>query len=208
MELVVGGTPIKPTNPVTGKRTRSLSGYKAGFSNPFNVYIWQVKWYNDMLLASTFDHGSNIEVLRDIALLNKDALIKEFDENIYNMIITIYDAILYLFKKYNYPRGFDLFASFDGVHFKPINLTGLGNGNNYGGRILFVSEKENDLYIGTANPYDGCEILRAEDDDFCITPAPKVCQNYPDNVSYVHDEINKMIEDLIKEIRKTGKSIL
>ena len=77
----------------------------------------------------------------------------------YNLIVKLYDDILEIFDKINYPRGFDMFMSNDGVHFIPVSLDGLGNGNNYGGRILIVSS-DNDLYVGTANPYDGCEVLR------------------------------------------------
>lgn len=204
-QLIVGGKPLKPTNPTTGKRTKSLSGYEAGFSNPFNVYIWQLKWYNDVLLASTFDHGSNIEVLRDIALLNKDIIVEQFNYQIYEMIIDIYNKILSLFKIYDYPRGFDLFASFDGIHFKPLSLKGLGNGNNYGGRILFTSNRDEDLYIGTANPYDGCEVLRTIDYDLFIDAMYKKTKNYPNNISDFQNEFDKMINPLIEELKKSGK---
>ena len=44
----------------------------------------------------------------------------------------------------------------------PICLNGLGNRDNYGGRILFVSS-ENKLYIGTANPYEGCQLWESDD---------------------------------------------
>lgn len=167
-QLIVGGEPIKPTHTLTGTRSKSLSAYKAGFSNPFNVYIWQLKSYNNMILASTFNHGSNIETLRNISLLNKDIIIEKLGELIYKMVLDIYDAILYLFNKYNYPRGFDLFVSFDGIHFRPITLNGFGNGNNYGGRILLVSNDGKNLYIGTANPYDGCEVLRTTNNNLFL----------------------------------------
>lgn len=38
-ELIVGGKPINPSDPTTGKRGKARSGYGSGFSNPFNVYI-------------------------------------------------------------------------------------------------------------------------------------------------------------------------
>ena len=158
-ELVVGGEPIDKTEPVTGIRTKSISGYDGGFSNPFNVYVWQIREFKGRLFATTFDHGSNIEVLRNIALLNKDILVNLVGEELYNLIVKLYDDILEIFDKINYPRGFDMFMSNDGVHFIPVSFDGLGNGNNYGGRILMVSS-DNNLYVGTANPYDGCEVLR------------------------------------------------
>lgn len=204
-QLIVGGEPIKPSKPTTGIRNKSLSGYKAGFSNPFNLYIWQLKWYNNMLLASTFDHGTNIEMLRDIVLLNKDILVEELGEPIYKMIVTIYNTILYLFNKYNYPRGFDLFTSFDGIHFKPITLNGFGNGNNYGGRILLVSKDGEDLYIGTANPYDGCEVLRTINDDLFINTVYQKDIYYFNDILKLQNKIDEMIDLLIEELRKAGK---
>ena len=163
-ELVVGGRPIEKTDPVTGIRTDSISGYGSGFSNPWNIYVWQIREFKNMLFATTFDHGSDIEVLRDIALKNKDVLVKQFGELLYNLIVKLYDIILELFKKIEYPRGFDMYMSNDGVNFKPISLDGLGNGNNYGGRILMVSSN-NELYVGTANPYEGCEVLKCDNID-------------------------------------------
>lgn len=53
--------------------------------------------------------------------------------------------------------GFDLYRSKDGIHWEILTLNGLGNGHNLGIRNLFVSENGH-LYIGTANPYDGCEV--------------------------------------------------
>lgn len=158
-ELIVGGDPIEKTDPVTGVRGKSLSGYSGGFFNPFNVYIWQINEFKGNLLATTFDHGTNIEVLRDIALANKDSLVDRVGETVYDLIIKLYDKILEIFKKIHYQRGFDMFSSKDGIHFMPVTLDGIDNGNNYGGRILFV-DSQNKLYVGTANPYDGCEVYR------------------------------------------------
>ena len=89
-ELVVGGMPLIPTKPTTGRRNKALSGYGSGFFNPFNVYIWQVMEYDGKLLATTFDNGTNVENMRDIALLNKDIIVDKYDEDIYNLIIKNY----------------------------------------------------------------------------------------------------------------------
>ncbi|MDO5517775.1 MAG: hypothetical protein Q4F66_09475 [Clostridium sp.] len=158
-ELVVGGEPIVKTEPITGTRGKSISGLTGGFSNPFNVYIWQIKEFRGNLLATTFDHGSNIEVLRDIALLNKESLVSEVGETIYNLIIKLYNKTLEIFNRVNYQRGFDMYSSRNGIRFFTVTLDGLNNGNNYGGRILMTDSKGN-IYIGTANPYDGCEVYR------------------------------------------------
>ena len=57
------------------------------------------------------------------------------------------------------PFGFSLYSSSDGIHFDPVFLDGFNNRYNYGGRILFV-DSQNDLYIGTANPFYGCQLWR------------------------------------------------
>ena len=44
-------------------------------------------------------------------------------------------------KDTNYQFGFDIFMSTDGIRFMPICLNGLGNRDNYGGRIVFVSSE-------------------------------------------------------------------
>jgi hypothetical protein len=59
-----------------------------------------------------------------------------------------------------------LYISEDGVNFRSIFLNGLKNPNNYGGRILYVDSRER-LYLGTANPFQGCEVWRTRDiEDF------------------------------------------
>lgn len=163
-ELVVGGNPINPSDPVTGKRGKACSGYESGFSNPFNVYIWQVKKFGNTLVATTFDHGTNMETLRNIVLLNKEIIISMTSEKIYNIILQLYNLVLCFFEIVNYPKGFDTYVSSNGINFKPLNLTGLGSSNNYGGRTLMVDD--NNLYIGTANPFDGCEVLKINEADF------------------------------------------
>ena len=76
-------------------------------------------------------------------------------------IIKYCEKTLKELKDTNYQFGFDIFMSTDGIRFMPICLNGLGNRDNYGGRILFVSS-ENKLYIGTANPYEGCELWESD----------------------------------------------
>lgn len=52
------------------------------------------------------------------------------------------------------------------VHFSPVFLDGLSNPKNYGGRILYV-DSQDDLYIGTANPFEGCEVWRIKGIEHC-----------------------------------------
>ena len=202
-ELVVGGLPIIPTKPSTGRRNKALSGYGSGFFNPFNVYIWQVMEYDGKLLATTFDHGTNIENLRDIVLLNKEFIIDRFDEEVCKLLIKIYDIILVLFKKFRYPKGFDLYVSKDGIKFEPLSLSGITTSNNYGGRIL-MEGSEGELYIGTANPFDGCEVLRADKCAFERYMYNHRKVNYDDSLFLFKRRVEMMLEELVIHIRTKG----
>lgn len=159
-QLVVGGDPIMPIAPSKGVRGRSLSRLASGFSNPFNVYAWQIQEYNGMLLISTFDDSSNMELILNLVLANRLALYQLIGVETTETIIKTYEGIVRLLSAVKYPIGFDLFSSFDGINFSPVTLNGLSNPNNYGGRILFV-DSSNSLYLGTANPFQGCEVWKA-----------------------------------------------
>jgi len=70
------------------------------------------------------------------------------------------DAIRVLFNFKN-PGGFDLFVSEDGVNFEPVTVNGLGNEENYGGRVLLPSKYG--LFLCTANPFGGGQVWRMDD---------------------------------------------
>ncbi|UCC99700.1 MAG: hypothetical protein JSW66_07405 [Phycisphaerales bacterium] len=54
--------------------------------------------------------------------------------------------------------GSDLYKTFDGIHWYPVTLDGLGDVGKYG--YLTMVSVTDELYIGTANPFDGLEIWR------------------------------------------------
>ena len=59
------------------------------------------------------------------------------------------------------PGGFDLFVSEDGVNFEPVTVNGLGNEENYGGRVLLPTQYG--LFVCTANPFGGAQVWRLDD---------------------------------------------
>ena len=161
------GEPKEPIQCSIGIRNKAKSDYESGFSNALNIYIWQICEYKGALYVTTLDHGSNIQTILEIFLLNKEALKKiipamKLEGISVEGIIKYCEKTLKELKDTNYQFGFDIFMSTDGIRFMPICLNGLGNRDNYGGRILFVSS-ENKLYIGTANPYEGCELWESDD---------------------------------------------
>ncbi len=159
-ELIVGGNPLIPFGD-SNSELRSRSGLGSGFNNPFNVYAWQIQEYQGRLLVSTFDDSSNMEVILTTLLANRAALIGLIGEEITNLLIEIYRSVVEILRVIRYPVGFDLYISDDGVHFTPVFLNGLDNPSNYGGRILYPDGYS--LYIGTANPFQGCEVWKAGD---------------------------------------------
>lgn len=168
-QLIVGGNPLIPlTTPDKENNRRSLSGLGSGFNNPFNVYAWQIQEFEDKLLISTFDDSSNMEVVLDTLLANRAALERLIGAATTALLIEIYKAVVEILRAIRYPIGFDLYMSEDGVHFSSVFLNGLYNPNNYGGRILFVDSR-NRLYLGTANPFQGCEVWKALSMEDCPT---------------------------------------
>lgn len=145
----------------------------------FNVYAWQIKQYNDKLLISTFDDSINMEVILDTLLSNKIEIQNLIGKLATNTIIKIYKNIVELLNESKYPFGFDLYESTDGIHFTPVLLNGFCNKYNYGGRLLYVNSS-NDLYIGTANPFQGCEVWKAK-----YEACSNHCHSYHHNYSYL-----------------------
>jgi len=161
-ETIIGGNPFIPFRTIIDEGNNIISKMGPGFNNPFNVYGWQIQEYNDRLLISTFNDSINMEVILTTMLENRSALENLIGATATNILIEAYKAIVEILTAIKYPRGFDLYMSEDGVNFSPVFLDGLRNPHNYGGRILFV-DSNNDLYIGTANPFEGCEIWKAHD---------------------------------------------
>ena len=163
-ELIVGGNPFSPPTSTTKELQKSAPGLGSGFNNPFNVYAWQIQKYDNKLLVSTFDDSSNMEVILDTLMVNRLALGQLIGPKVTGLLIEIYKSIVGILRKIKYSKGFDLYISKDGIHFESIFRNGLDNPNNYGGRILYVDDHKN-LYIGTANPFQGCEVWKTSDID-------------------------------------------
>jgi len=166
-----------PTNPVTGTRGNPISGYPSGFGDISNAYCWQLQACGDELYLGTFSWSvlmpAFIPLLPDILkiLFSMDdgegtGRIEFSNEELDEMRFILrrpnvrhfleYLARLVMRSGYRF-FGFDLWKTRDGVHWEAVSLNGLGNPYNYGIRILFLSEDKK-LYLGTANPFQGCEV--------------------------------------------------
>lgn len=176
-ELVVGGIPVVPTQPTTGTRGLPLSGFPSGFGNISNAYCWQLQAQGDELYLGTFSWSVLIpyfipllpEILRELLAINTKGYQQALLE--YWKYITQVDPLFaqlpieeilqriaeFLLRIGRKTLGFDLWKTRDGIHWEPVSLNGLGNIHNYGVRMLFLSQ-DCDLYLGTANPFDGLEV--------------------------------------------------
>lgn len=67
------------------------------------------------------------------------------------------EAVLRSLSTFAFTMGFDLYVSEDGLKWEPISLTDLCNPKNYGLRTM-LSANDCNLYLGTANPFQGCEV--------------------------------------------------
>ncbi|MEA4925284.1 MAG: hypothetical protein VB084_08240 [Syntrophomonadaceae bacterium] len=193
-QLIVGGNPFFPLTELSENVQQSTSGFGSGFNNPFNVYAWQIQEYKGKLFVSTFDDSSNMEVILDTLLANRLALEQLIGAFVTNILIEIYKSVVEILRAVKYPIGFDLYVSEDGVHFRPLILKGFSNPNNYGGRILFVDSRD-DLYIGTANPFQGCEVWRTRNSNH----GPRRCIENHHNVLGTIREILSEKYDIIQE---------
>lgn len=160
-QLVVGDTdPIFPppqnADPNLLCDRNALSGLPGGYGNPLNIYTTALRSYNGMLLAGSLDGASFLGLLGDLGDLEESPVTEDLlSEMTDGGEIDLEIILPILFEL----AGFDLWASYDGEHFFPLELKGLGNPNNFWLRTIYPMG--NTLYVGGANAADGFEVFRA-----------------------------------------------
>jgi hypothetical protein len=119
----------------------SISGYGSGFDHWPNTYIWSMAVHDGWLYTATYDQVSPFFNV----LENLDRVIKAMTQaRVANFIERAWRA------------GSDMYKTQDGVTWYPITLTGFDDVGNYGFRTM--ESVGDELYVGTANPFDGLEI--------------------------------------------------
>ena len=168
-DLIVGSYyPRAPTD----SRGPPLSWWPAGFGNPLNFYCWSLQVYNGYLYLGSFDASVFLRYLTQDqinSLIDQETLdwwLEELlnigiDEQYVEELLKILeegDLTVLIQKLVQCLGGADLWKSPDGIHWAPVSLNGFDNPSNYGFRTMVAGS----LFVGTANPFEGCEIWRTE----------------------------------------------
>ena len=103
----------------------------SGLDNPYTKYIWRFGAVDGFLYAGTFDIGTGLFVIS--GFLPPGPSLKP---------------------------GFDLYRTRDGETWEPVTIDGFGDFWNYGARSFVSDPATGDLYMGTANPFYGCQVWR------------------------------------------------
>ncbi len=157
-EMIVGDNSGQAASPYF--ENPSLSGWRAGFYDnavisqdnfSTNRYIWRMTVLDGRLFMGTMDMMTILEVLAE----------NSSGDTMPDLVFALRQA------NPNNPPGFDLYITEDGVNIQPITrdggfgelFGGTGDRYNYGTRTL-VSASDGNLYLGTANPFKGCQVWR------------------------------------------------
>lgn len=108
--------------------------YAGGFVNMYNRYIWRFGVQGNKLFVGTFDVQTMMNIIGPIFGMTSQAW-------------------------WN-PEGFDLFYTTDGTSWIPESIDGFVDKFNYGVRSFATDPKSGDMFLGTANPFMGCQIWK------------------------------------------------
>lgn len=206
-ELLVGDCFARTPPPGDGGLRVPSSGWPGGFANFLNLYCWSLQEHDGVLYLGSFDASSFLQFLpiEEIVELPEFAdFAQAIEEHKEEILICLGQTIDHLEEigadeecidplrrlveaLENEPidweelwqaltecfMGADLWKTEDGIVWEPVTLNGFDNPNNYGFRTMVNGS----LYVGTANPFQGCEVWQAPP----IVPPPVGGEAYPVN---------------------------
>ncbi len=149
IELLVG----KVRDPNGPNEIVPLSGMDRGFDYAANVYSWYMAEYEGWFYVGTYDSYSNTYDL----LVDYFGFPPPWPPSVEE------DLDEWLGTDHERRRGFDLYRTNDGVKWKPVDLTGFGDGDNYGIRNMLNTQWG--LMLGLSNPVDGFEVWVGKRDE-------------------------------------------
>jgi hypothetical protein len=188
-ELLVGDSDawLPPGAPVSRVPE---SGWPGGFGNIMNYYCWSMQEKDGILYLGTFDTSSFLKAIsldEIIEFLEWSDLTPDEQEQMRQQLIRVvqqaigplkeinasanYEALLIILQTMPYNdwqavwtyllngyAGADLWKTADGINWAPVTLNGFNDPYNYGIRTMINGS----LYIGTANPFEGFQVLKAQ----------------------------------------------
>ncbi len=166
-DVLVGKEPVIPTNPSRGIRRNGI--YSSGFGNLFNPYCWTLETYRGSLYVGSWDSAILYKII--LTDLIKEDRLELAAKQIMEMLLAQNDfsrlrqykwdrwvkALITSIDEYPKSFGFDFLKTKNGFFFKEISINGFENEENYGVRNMLVAS-DGKMYIGTANPTQGCEV--------------------------------------------------
>ena len=167
--IIVGGPALNAADPETGRRNHPLSGFLNGFYNPYNLYMWQMKIYNGRMFIGTYDSSASVEPTYELLLKNNEFMIQTMGAELTEIMLLFMKLQLLVLSKIKSQIGFDFYVTDDGINFKLIDTTGFGSPQQYGIRNIFIDD-DNTMYLGTANPFSGCDVYKLNDDSLLRRP--------------------------------------
>jgi len=175
-DLIIGSyiVPEERRTESSDIRGLPLSALPSGFGNPLNLYCWQLEEHDKLFYLTTFDAGSFIRVVTPdlLASLNLTVPfpsvtsememggIEGFEIIALSGVMEGEDPLETMHALSERFGGSDMWVSRDGVYWFPADLNGFNNPNNYGFRTLVSTDTG--LYVGTANPFQGCQVWVGE----------------------------------------------
>jgi hypothetical protein len=161
-ELVVGSTAAEAVDLVPGYENRQpISGEQAGFGNPMNFYCWNMVVHNGRLHAGTFD----ATIFLGFIDVFSNAAPPEIQQMIGEMMAQVPPGYIELALM---GAGCDLYSTPNGVSWQDVDLAGLGNPENYGIRTMHALGPR--MFLGTANPFEGCEVVCTPPPMYVVSP--------------------------------------
>lgn len=112
----------------------ALVAAENGFGNPFNKYLWRFGIIQNRLYVGTFDIQTGLMVLGGGGMPASGPPAN--------------------------PMGFDLYWTEDGDTWTPASINGFNDPMNYGVRSFATDPRTGTLYLGTANPFFGCQVWK------------------------------------------------
>jgi len=193
-EMLVGDFYAWNPPPGDGSLRIPLSGWPGGFANIFNLYCWSLQSHGNVLYLGSFDIGSFFQFLPVEELIEMpefEDFVEAVEDNKEDILFGLEEAIAELEEAglddtfieplrqlaelldeetidwlavweliTDWYVGADLWKTQDGIVWQPITLSGFENPGNYGFRTMETGS----LFVGTANPFEGCEVWQTPEE--------------------------------------------